>query len=97
MKRTNYIDGYHYESCRFSDLNITDIPEIILKDKENIIQFNLLKGYAITLIGTTKLIDYIMDNLDLLHQFENKIFIDIDDFGSVIFDGIEIMWNRRLD
>lgn len=97
MKRTNYIDGFHFESCQFSELNIVDIPEIIIKDRDNIMQFNLLKGYANVLIGTNQLIDYIMNNLDKLHQFEDKIFFDIDGFGSVVFDGIYIMWNRRFD
>lgn len=97
MKKKNYLDGYHYESCEFVDLNITDVPEIILQDREHIIQFNLTKGYSNVIIGTDKLIDYIMDNLDKLHQFENKLFIDIDGFGSVVFEGIYIMWNRRID
>ena len=91
------LDGFHFESCQFNELNIVDIPEIILKDRDNIMQFNLLKGYANVLIGSDKLIEYIMCNLDRLHQFEDKIFFDIDGFGSVVFDGIYIMWNRRFD
>lgn len=97
MKKKNYLNGEYYVSCEFVELHITDVPEIILKDRESIIEFNLTKGYSNVIIGTDKLIDYIMCNLDKLHQFKNKLFIDIDGFGSVVFEGIYIMWKRRID
>jgi len=95
MKITNQIQTNFYESCKYENLSVSDIPEIIMNDRKNICQFNLCKGYSNVLIGTDELIDYIMDNLDLLREFQGKIFFKLNDYGSIIFDSIDIMWNRK--
>ena len=97
MKINGYIVKDFYESCKYEDLSVRDIPDILLKDKDNICQFNLCKGYSNVIIGTTELIDYILENLDLLREFQGKIFFKLNDYGSIIFDSIEIMWNRRIN
>lgn len=93
--KNNIYNGEHYISGKFTELKASDIPTIIEKDRKNIMSFNLCKGYANVLIGSDELIDYIMDNLDLLREFQGKIFFKLNDYGSIIFDGIEIMWNRK--
>lgn len=99
MKESNYWNNETYNRFRYEHMSKDDVLEIMKKYKDNkdLFEINFYKGYAVVFISNINIVDYIINNPDMVNETLNyrKVFVKTD-LGTIIFDSIEVSISKRL-